>query len=217
MPLKWTKGNTKLKKTAAKSVPVIGFGIPADYSFNGPDGEPLNTCPGALACRAVCYAKQGSFVWPNVIAARTFNLQESMKAEFAANAIADLQKMPKYEIVRIHDSGDFYSQNYLNAWKEIAAAFPNRTFYAYTKAMHLDFSGAPKNLRIVQSLGGKHDSLVNLNRPHSRIFSSEEARKRAGYVNGNESDLPAIRGKKRIGLVYHGVKKLTESQKEFFG
>lgn len=216
MNLKWTMGNEKLSKTSGETFRVLGYGIPADFSFDGG-----NTCPGANACRGVCYAKQGRYMMPNVRDARlhNFNLfQTRGKLGFIGDAIADLTRLVKrYNVVRIHDSGDFFSQEYLDAWKAIAAAFPHVIFYAYTKSLHLDIAtDKPLNLRITQSLGGKYDAKINLDLPHSRIFSTDADRIAAGYVDGNVNDIPAIVGDIRIGLVYHGVRKLTAAQNAFF-
>ena len=214
MNLKWTMGNAKLVKTSGEAYRVLGFGIPADYSFDGG-----NTCPAANACRGVCYAKQGRYIMAGVKNARMHNFNASRDyASFVSSAIADLTRLVKrYNVVRLHDSGDFYSQEYLNAWKAIANAFPNTIFYAYTKSLHLDIeSDKPANLRIVQSLGGKYDDKLNLSLPHSRIFSTDDDRIAAGYIDGNVSDIPAIEGEINIGLVYHGVRKLTSAQNEFF-
>jgi hypothetical protein len=214
--LKWTMGNAKLVKTSGEAYRVLGFGIPADMSFD--DG---NTCPGANACRGVCYAKQGRYIMAGVKNARlhNFNLFQSRgMLDFIGDAIADLTRLVKrYNVVRLHDSGDFFSQDYLNAWKAIASAFPNTVFYAYTKSLHLDIeTDKPANLRIVQSLGGKYDAKLNLSLPHSRIFSTDEDRIAAGYIDGNVSDIPAIEGEINIGLSYHGTKKMTPAQKEYF-
>lgn len=225
MNAKWVFGNNKLEKTSKGKYRVVGWGIPADLDFRTPNGEQQNTCPAALACRAVCYAKQGTYRFPNVINARMHNLTLSTRPDFAALIIADLAGMvvksrkcrKPYNVVRLHDSGDFYSQEYLNAWATVAAAYPHVVFYAYTKSVHLDYSAIPDNLRITQSLGGRHDNLVQLNRPHSRIFSSEDARLAAGYEDGNASDIPAIEGVTNIGLTYHGGRKLTKAQTKFFG
>lgn len=212
MPISLSEGNAKLVKTSGETYKVLGFGIPADYDIDG-----MNTCPGALACRGVCYAKQGRYVMPNVMAAKQRNLFASMDANFADNMIAIIKKRRSYNTIRIHDAGDFYSQDYYNQWCAIARALPDRIFYAYTKALHLDlWTNKPDNLRIIQSLGGKYDSLVDMSRPHSRIFSSDDARIAAGYVDGNVNDIPAIEGIVNIGLVYHGVKKLTLPQVKFF-
>lgn len=94
---------------------------------------------------------------------------------------------------------------------------PHVTFYAYTKSLHLDLhSNLPANFKLVQSLGGKYDDRVNLSMPHSRIFSDDEARISAGYVDGNVDDMSAINGDIKIGLVYHGTKNMTTAQKDFF-
>jgi hypothetical protein len=213
--LKWTQGNAKLNKTGR----VLGYGIPADYSFTV-DGYRMNTCPGALACRAVCYAKQGSYTWPAVRAARAHNLEHFLAVgpeRFAADAIADLTRYVKrYDIVRVHDSGDFFSQDYLDAWLTIARAFPATRFYCYTKSFHLDWSRTPSNFAVTQSQGGKFDADLDPDFSHSRIFATHADRERAGYVDGSETDAPAIKGLVKIGLVYHGARKLTESQERYF-
>ena len=214
--LKWTEGNSKLNKDNGGVYTIVGFGIPADYDFVDDKMQKHNTCPGALACAAVCYAKQGMYRFANVQNARKANLDASLLHDFSDKAIADLKRMRKINVVRIHDSGDFYNQQYLDKWFVIAKALPDLTFYAYCKVLTLDFSGKPDNMKIVQSFGGKHDDLVNLNMPHSRIFSDDESRIKAGYIDGNVNDVPAIEGVVNIGLVYHGQKNLTPAQKRYF-
>ncbi len=210
--IRLSTNNGKLVKTSGETMKVIGFGLPADYNFTGG-----NTCPSALACRAVCFAKQGTYNFPAVKAARVANLDASMGASFIPDTIAALRRKRSYNVVRIHDSGDFYSQAYYDAWCEIARAMPDRTFYAYTKSLNFDlWTNKPDNLRIVQSLGGRWDKRVDLSKPHSRIFASHAAREAAGYVDGNVSDLPAIEGEVRIGLVYHGGRNLTPAQAAYF-
>ena len=213
---KWTNGNEKLNKDNGGTYNIIGFGIPADYDFLL-NGEMANTCPGALACRGVCYAKQGRYAMSNVVNARKHNLDLSQNQYFVDWVVSDLQRMRKVNTVRIHDSGDFYNQEYYDKWCAIATMLPHITFYAYTKTVNMDlWTHKPDNLKITQSLGGKYDDMVNLDMPHSRIFATDEDRVRAGYVDGNVNDVPAIEGLVQIGLVYHGQKKLTDSQKRYF-
>ena len=211
--LRWTYGNSKLAKTSGETFKIVGYGISADTDING-----VNSCPGASACRGVCYAKQGTYLFKNVREARMFNLNASFLPEYSDMLVNDLAKVSrKYNTVRIHDSGDFHTQAYLDAWKRAASVYSDVTFYAYTKSLHLDlFSNLPSNFKLVQSLGGKYDNQVNLDMPHSRIFSTDDDRINAGYVDGNINDLPAILGDVKIGLVYHGVKKLTDAQSKFF-
>lgn len=56
--LRWTMGNTKLNKPNGGFYRIVGFGIPADHNFTL-EGKTINTCPSALDCRGVCYAKRG--------------------------------------------------------------------------------------------------------------------------------------------------------------
>lgn len=52
--------------------------------------------------------------------------QQTMLAELAA---------PRFDgaWVRLHDSGDFFSQDYLAQWLEVIRARPRTRFYCYTK------------------------------------------------------------------------------------
>lgn len=216
MSISLSDGNAKLAKTSGETYNILGFGIPADYDVII-GGQHINTCPGAQACRGVCYAKQGRYVMPNVYNAKLNNLRASILPSFVDDTVAEIKRRRTYNTIRIHDAGDFYNQDYYNRWCDIARALPDRIFYAYTKALNLDlYTNKPDNLRIIQSLGGRYDSLVDMSRPHSRIFSTDDARIAAGYVDGNVNDLPAIEGIVNIGLVYHGVRKLTLPQVKFF-
>lgn len=204
--LKWSFGNSKLAK-----LDTVSFNIPA---FESADG--FKTCPKAGACATLCYARQGRYVMPNVAAAREFNLKLTrgdLKA-FTQMAIDDL-KLIRNATVRVHDSGDFFSQGYMNAWFRIASTYPEKKFYAYTKSLHLDRSKCPDNFQIVQSVGGLMDDSIDPATSHSRIFSSHYQRRKAGYVDGNVNDKPAIDGIIRIGLVYHGVRNLKDGQKRW--
>lgn len=216
MGISLSKGNAKLVKTSGEEYKVIGFGIPADHNFQDSSGQTVNTCPGATACRSVCYAKQGRYLMPNVMQARQDNLSASLSETFVADMVKALTRARTYNVVRIHDSGDFYNQTYFDKWVAIAEALPQRIFYAYTKNHTLNMANKPDNLRVVRSLGGRWDKLVNLTESHSRIFASEQAREAAGYIDGNKSDIPAIEGEVKIGLVYHGVKKLTQAQQAYW-
>lgn len=203
LKLKWSFGNEKLKK-----LDTVSFNLPAYESADG-----FKVCPKAGACATVCYARQGRYLMPNVAVAREANLKvvRGDLSRFKALALSDLKGI-KNKIVRIHDSGDFFSQPYMNAWFWIAAHFPEKKFYAYTKSLHLDWSGCPGNFQLIQSVGGLLDKKINPKESHSRIFATVEDRIEAGYVDGNLNDQPAIDGVTRIGLVYHGTRHLKAGQ-----
>jgi hypothetical protein len=216
--INWTTTNSKLVKTGNGKYKVLGYGIQADYDFLV-NGLHSNTCPGAKECRGLCYAKQGTYNFRNVKNNRIANIHSSLEQNFVELASVDLQKFVKrnYNVCRVHDSGDFYNREYLDKWYEIAANTPSMLFYAYTKSLHLDpYKNKPSNFNLIQSLGGKWDSMVDLQKPHSRIFNTHQSRENAGYIDGNIDDMPAINGEVKIGLVYHGNKKLTPGQDKHF-
>lgn len=199
--LKWSDNNRKLKKTG-----TVSFSLPA-----------IKACPMAGQCAAICYATQGTYVYPNVKAARqkNFNMAQFERPYFEQALIHDLHLI-KQTSIRIHDSGDFFDQAYLDTWFRVMAQFPHKQFYAYTKSLHLQWDGAPKNFVRIQSQGGKLDHLIDRTKAHSRIFATDQDRLNAGYCDGNIDDSPAQRGEVLIGLVYHGTKNLTEHQREVF-
>lgn len=217
--IKWTEGNEKLTKTSGGKYKVLGFGITADANFTDNNGQTINTCPSALACKGVCYGKQGRYVMKNVANARAHNIPLTLSPSFVSDAVHDLENYARkgYNVVRVHDVGDFYNQAYLDSWYAIARAMPTMTFYAYTKSLNLDlWTNKPSNFQLVQSLGGVYDKILDYSLPHSRIFSSEEGVQAAGYVDGSDSDIPAIEGVTNIALVYHGTRKLTVAQSKYF-
>lgn len=217
LTLKWSDGNTKVQKMADRFGKVVSFGLPAYKSEDG-----FKVCPGAGACAAICYARQGQYERGVVKATREHNLafiRERGFRAFVRAAIRDIKRIDA-KLIRVHDSGDFFSQGYVNAWYRIARALPNVKFYTYTKSLHLNiFQNKPENFSVVQSFGGLHDETADESKPVARIFATHHARREAGYSNGANTDLLAIQGEdgKRIGLVYHGVKVLNPAQVKHFG
>lgn len=217
----WSRGNAKLNKTArhwqkrfGKKASFLSFNIPQLRSASG-----KTTCPYAGDCAAVCYASQGRFAMPFTKEPRERNLatlERLRSRKMIAKAIVeDLERKRALTHVRIHDSGDFYNRTYYRAWLDAAAQLSHITFYAYTKSIPLlEWDLHPQNFRIVQSLGGKRDRDVDLERPHSRIFISHAQRKKLGYCDGNADDMPAILGQNKIGLVYHGTKNMSDDSKK---
>jgi hypothetical protein len=199
--LKWSDNNKKLKKTG-----TVSFNLPA-----------IQACPKAGACAAVCYATQGAYVYPQVKAARLFNFNlAQFQPTYLEQALVHDLNLIKQKSIRVHDSGDFFSQEYLDIWCRVMLQFPHKSFYAYTKSLHLNWNLAPKNFVRIQSQGGKLDHLIDYSKPHARIFATDEGRQQAGYCDGNINDSPAQRGEILIGLTYHGVKLLTEAQHKTF-
>ncbi len=81
-------------------------------------------------------------------------------------------------IVRIHVAGDFFNQQYMEAWYTIALLNPNTLFYAYTKSLRfwLAINEFPvlHNFVLTASYGGTHDHLIEeFNLRSSKVVYSE--------------------------------------------
>jgi len=128
------------------------------------------TCPGAGSCKAWCYAKKSESCYKAVLPSRMRNWEFSKCEEFVETIVSFLKKTEK-KIVRVHEAGDFYSQLYLDKWKEIARKLPNITFYAFTKSFQLDlWSKLPENLIILQSYGSRYDNLIDTTKNTARVI-----------------------------------------------
>jgi len=104
------------------------------------------TCPNATpTCLKWCYSKKAERAYKNVIPCRLKNFQDSKNDDFVYK-MSELIKKKKCPYIRIHESGDFYSQEYLDKWIKICKKFPEKKFLAYTQSYHLDFNKTPNNL-----------------------------------------------------------------------
>lgn len=129
-----SKGNKKLSPN--KKVKYMIFNLPAQ-----------KTCPYATEmCKKSCYAKKAEKCYPSVLPSRENNYIASLKDDFVDNMIVSIEKMlktPSYSkashiIFRMHESGDFYCQEYTNKWKIIINHFKHikkLQFIAYTKSV----------------------------------------------------------------------------------
>jgi len=182
--------NSKIKKSATSRHEVYNFGIPAFLSTSG-----TKTCPNAKACVSGCYARSGFYQMSHVAQAYEKRLQATKKG--------------KQLVVRIHDSGDFYSPAYLAKWRMVVEACTSVHFYAYTKMVGL-FALAekqPSNFNVIFLLGGKEDHMINQETDtFSKVYESKKAMRGLGAYDASQDDLVAAYGHGHIGLVYHGNK-----------
>ena len=195
--------NSKLKKTSKHfGKRVYNFGIPAYKSKSG-----KITCPFADECVKFCYAKKGAYVWSNVYPAFEKRYELS-KTDGFINLMIDEIISKKAEFVRVHDSGDYYSKEYLNKWFTIAERLPKVKFYSYTNSVKMvKDASIPNNFDFIFSDSGKQKDLIDTeNDRHAKIFSSLEDLQQANYVDASNYDLYATKWQsdsKRIGLIYH--------------
>lgn len=134
--------NSKLRKDK-----IVAFNLPA-----------IKTCPGAGECKRYCYARKGRYVFPVVKAAHARNYEAALKPTFV-DAMDQALCRSRAKYVRLHTSGDFFSQAYLDMWVSIMRNHPEKRFYCYSKSLHLDWSCADalSNFARTQSVGGKYD------------------------------------------------------------
>lgn len=115
--------------------------LPTNITFlvriNGKEYELFGTCP--CTCKdkdgkTTCYATKGNYNYKsvkNALGMRTwlaYNDIDFLRRAIMAQIIAD-----KILIVRIHVAGDFFSDLYIEMWKDIVKAFPHVVFWSYTK------------------------------------------------------------------------------------
>ncbi len=105
----------------------------------------VQTCPGRTDnCEKYCYAKKAEMCYKQVLPSRRRNYEDTKKKSFVKKATEKISKI-KSEYIRIHESGDFYSQEYLNKWIKICNKFPEKKFLIYTQMYDLDWSNLPDN------------------------------------------------------------------------
>jgi hypothetical protein len=132
------KGNAKLQ-----AANMLMFNLPATKEVCG------RACEG-------CYAIKEQRIYPGALLAREQRFTASKSPDFVVRIhkeLAKRKKRPKY--FRVHASGEFYSQDYVDAWAEIARQNSDVIFYAYSKRMKtFDFSNidALPNFVIIDSL-----------------------------------------------------------------
>lgn len=147
--LNMSRGNEKL--VSNDKVLFLVWNLPA-----------VITCPFRTAhCESKCYARKAEQAYPDCLPSRKRNFTESKKSDFVDRAIFTILSAIRFDkkhrkiVVRIHESGDFYNQEYTNKWIAIAKALTgeNVTFIAYTKSFkYFDGIDLPKNFKLRASI-----------------------------------------------------------------
>lgn len=224
MKLTFGRGNAKLdslEKLTGKQV----------WTFSLLSGH---TCPYASDCLSMaikvgdklkikdgphtkfrCFSASQEALFPAVYATREQNGAiikiAAENVSLAASIISD--NLPKKAgIIRIHVGGDFKTKNYFQAWLMVAAANPDRLFYAYTKSLPFwvwakELKIIPKNFILTASYGGHRDDLIKFAklRYSKVVFSEAEAKRLKLEIDHDDSHaaLPEF-AKKSFALLIHG-------------
>jgi hypothetical protein len=161
-----------------------------------------------------CYAASQELVRPAAQDRRwkNFDLLQEFKGD--VDGMADLIERSltyfgkNFGVFRIHESGDFYSQEYFDAWLKVIKGNPDILFYAYTKALEYwvaRIGQIPSNFKLNASKGGTHDHLIDkyqLKQAH--IVNSPEEAKRLGLPIDID-DTHAYKQDGDFALLLHGV------------
>jgi len=227
--LRFGKPNAKLKALENSEFnlepkKVITFSLPSGY-----------TCPGAKECLSYANRKTGkikdgkhtkfrcfqasaeavypslrNMVWNNFDALREAGSIIGKKGDAKGMAkliLASLEGI-KFDVLRVHVGGDFFSDDYYHAWVMVANAMPDKLFYAYTKSLNswCSMRGiTPDNFVLTASRGGNHDDLIDaLNLKCAEVvFSEEEAVEKGLEIDHDDSH--AAYGDKSFALLIHGT------------
>jgi ferredoxin len=111
------------------------FGLPAGKAYS---------CPGATSvCESVCYAGKLEKVFPTVKKNLLHNWEllkdadhdtmEALLTEMINEFIVDCERRNAKMLFRIHWDGDFFSDEYVFAWKHVILNHPNVQFWVYTR------------------------------------------------------------------------------------
>jgi len=210
--LTFGKGNAKLNTT------IYTFALPAGY-----------TCPGASDCltwankntgkikdgkdqKFRCFSASQEACFPSARKARWKNfeqLQEALKEGVAKTADLIEKSLPaKAQTVRIHVSGDFFSQDYFDAWLEVSKRNPTKKFYGYTKSLHFwekRHQEIPENFRLTASYGSKWDEKIDENEFHSSVVISHPDEAKGLAIDHDDSNAYKDGRPKQFALLLHGV------------
>jgi hypothetical protein len=161
-----------------------------------------------------CFAATQEVLYKNTYAARVHNLDALKACGKGQKGTAAMVKLiedslpKKAKWVRIHVSGDFYSQAYFNAWLCVAVANPKVLFYAYTKSLPFwvnKLGFIPNNFVLTASVGGKHDLLIHANKlRYAKVVYSEEEAKSL-KLDIDHDDLLAMKHGPSFALLIHGA------------
>jgi hypothetical protein len=209
--------NAKLKKMLKElSLKLKTFTLPAGHS-----------CPAAKDCLSKadretgkikdgpdtefrCFAASAEATYPSLrkMVWRNFELIKATLKN-SVDACADLicKSLPKkFDILRVHVGGDYFSKQYLQAWIEVAKRNPDKLFYSYSKSLHFFKEFAlPENLVLTASRGGKHDNLIDLHgwKEALVVYSEQEAIDKGLEID--HDDTHAAFGKDNFALLIHGT------------
>lgn len=150
-----------IKKKTFYSIPVWEFNLPAGH-----------TCPFGKDCKIMVDRVTGKFKTVGTkfrcyasTAERFPGVRESRWKNYDEIRAGVPIVIPKGAThVRIHGSGDFFSQEYFDKWLQVCRDNPDVKFWAFTKSVEFwvrRLGEIPPNLTLQASKGGLQDNLID--------------------------------------------------------
>ena len=183
--------NTTETPTDIKMSSPMKISKKPNSAFSLPAGKDFSCIGETSACAKDCYARKGNHfrhgVQKNFLNNFLF-LKEAEKNNDAQLAVDTILKhIPENAaLMRIHESGDFYSQWYVNVWEQVAIARPQTKFWFYTRSFDLDFSSISQldNMACWASTDGE-----NLKKAEEFVSANKQFRHAYGPIN-DEDEVP---------------------------
>lgn len=130
-------------------------------------------CPfRSKGCERVCYATKGNRVFPSVKNSRSRSYEESKREDFPIRIEYTIRYHLETKhfkgtvmIIRIHESGDFYSVQYLRKWVKVWKAFENDgsvLFVFYTKSFRFFLMLTEEEKNIIRHMMASGKLSINL-------------------------------------------------------
>ena len=217
-------GNAKLERdTAILSLPA-GYSCPFAKDCRSHVNKVTGKIEDGKDCKFRCYATGAECLFPNVRKSRWRNFELIKEAKTTigmANLIeSSVFGKENIKLVRMHSSGDFFSQAYFDAWVLFAEQHSEFVVYGYTKALPYwakRLNSIPFNMKLVASRGGTHDILIDALglRSVRVVFSEDEAEKLNLEID--HDDCLCWKGDKDFAIVIHGQQpKNSEAGKAWY-
>lgn len=186
-PKELIKANEKMLKSGGEDITIGNFGIPAIVGLivdeKSKEFRVITTCPGAGECKEFCYVGAGNYIKyaaSSETMMRALNYIYNDSNGFKQQMINELKSYVKPGVkvyLRWHDSGDFFSKDYLHLAFDVARAVPEATIYAYTKnAWVVNDKSMPDNFIVNFSQGAKPNETKQIdfsNTKYSQVVPPE--------------------------------------------
>ena len=228
--LKFSTGNAKLGKRLIFSLPA-GYSCPnAGHCKTFADRDTgkildLPNSSNATGLEYRCFAAMSEARSKNCRDARWHNWNSLKEALYSSDdPVSQMTQLivesiydqfgnrKSFDLCRIHESGDFWSELYFKAWLDAAKQFPNMKFYAYTKQINFwlnSLESIPDNFYLTASIGGNLDNLIpryahKLKRIAYVVHTEDQAADMGLDIDHDDSH---CFGNKPFALLVHGSQR----------